>query len=587
MYRSVSRALFGAALLSLSVALHAQTTLDYVQTPATQAASAAYDDGYSIFQPVLAQEAIVATEEAHATEAALAVLQEGGNVIDAAVTIGFTLAVTLPNAGNLGGGGFMLYHDAQDQQTYAIDFREVAPKGAHKDLFLDQEGNVIDGRSLYSHYAVGVPGTVAGLMDAYERWGSLPLERLLAPAIELAEQGFEVSPTLASALERTAERMGQWPATKEIFWRDGQPLQAGDTLTQADLAHSLRLIAEQGQDAFYRGPIADAIVKEMQDHQGAITREDLEEYKVILREPTVGQYRGYDIATMPPPSSGGVHILQILNMAEHWPLQDWGHNSAQTIHHLAEAMKFAYADRSTFLGDPDFVDIPLEGLLSKTYDAELVEKINPEQATPAEQIGAGNPSDHESEQTTHYSILDNQGNAVSVTYTLNTNFGSGIVVPGTGILLNNEMDDFSAKPGVANAYGLIGGEANAVEAGKRPLSSMTPTIVFADGAPMLVTGSPGGARIITTVLQTLINALDFDMNPAQSAAAPRFHHQWLPDELRIELGLSADTIDRLQARGHEVSIKPTMGRTQTVQKRQDQLQGYSDPRNPDGLTLGY
>lgn len=575
-----------AISLGLSSLVMAKQNVDYVQLPTTQATSAAYDDSYSIFRPVIAQEAMVATEEQHATQAGIQILQQGGNVIDAAVTVGFTLAVTLPNAGNIGGGGFMLYHDSPDKETYALDFREVAPKGAHKGTFLDDEGEVIDGRSLYSHYAVGVPGTVAGLLYAHEKWGKLPLETLLQPAIQLAEEGFEVSHTLANALERTAERMEPWEATTEIFWRDGRPLQAGDRLIQKDLAQSLRLIAEQGAKAFYEGPIAEAIAKEMQDYPGAITLEDLQNYQVALRTPLQGEYRGHTITTMPPPSSGGVHLLQILNIAEEWPLQEWGHNSADMVHHLAEAMKYAYADRSTYLGDPDFFDVPVEGLTSKEYAQSIAKKIG-DQAAPADAIREGNPHDYESDQTTHYSILDSEGNAVSVTYTLNTNFGSGIVVPGTGILLNNEMDDFALKPGVANAYGLIGGEANAVEAGKRPLSSMTPTMVFKDDKPILVTGSPGGARIITTVLQTVLNAIDYEMNPAQNAASPRFHHQWLPDELRLEQGFSPDTQRLLEERGHTISVKPAMGRTQTVQQRNNALQGYSDPRNPDGLTLGF
>lgn len=579
-------------LLALAISLGtsygalAKQGTDYIQLPITQATSAAYDDSYSIFQPVIAQEGIIATEEFHATQAGIQALQNGGNVIDAAVAIGFTLAVTLPNAGNIGGGGFMLYHDARDNQTYALDFREIAPQGANKDTFLDSKGDVIDGRSLYSHYAVGVPGTVAGLIYAHEQWGQLPLEELLQPAIQLAEEGFEVSHTLANALERTAERMKPWLATTNIFWRDGRPLQAGERLVQTDLAQSLRLIAQEGAHAFYQGSIAEAIAAEMQEHPGAITLEDLQNYEVALREPLTGQYRGHTIATMPPPSSGGVHLLQILNIAEQWPLSDWGHNSADMVHHLSEAMKYAYADRSVYLGDPDYFDVPVKGLTDKTYGQDIAHKID-DRATPAEAIREGNPHDYEGDQTTHYSILDHAGNAVSVTYTLNTNFGSGIVVPGTGILLNNEMDDFALKPGVANAYGLIGGEANAVAAGKRPLSSMTPTIVFKDSTPVLVTGSPGGARIITTVLQTVLNAIDYGMNPAQNAASPRFHHQWLPDELRLEQGFSPDTIHLLKERGHNISVKPTMGRTQTVQQRNGALQGYSDPRNPDGRTLGF
>lgn len=575
-----------AVCLGLSSLAAAKQHTDYVQLPTAQATSAAYDDSYSIFQPIIAQQAIVATEEHHATEVGTQVLQNGGNVVDAAVAIGFTLAVTLPNAGNIGGGGFMLYHDAEDGETYALDFREIAPQGAHKGTFLDADGEVIDGRSLYSHYAVGVPGTVAGLVYAHEQWGQLPLDELLQPAIQLADEGFEVSHTLANALERTADRMEPWPATTDIFWRDGRPLQAGERLVQKDLAESLRLIAQQGAQAFYNGPIAEAIATEMQDYPGAITSEDLQNYEIALRTPLTGDYRDHVIATMPPPSSGGVHLLQILNVAEQWPLDEWEHNSAEMVHHLAEAMKYAYADRSVYLGDPDFFEVPVAGLTDKTYAQQIAEKIT-SQAAPAEAIREGNPHDYEGDQTTHYSLLDEAGNAVSVTYTLNTNFGSGIVVPGTGILLNNEMDDFALKPGVANAYGLIGGEANAVEPGKRPLSSMTPTMVFKEGTPILVTGSPGGARIITTVLQTVLNAIDYEMNPAQNAASPRFHHQWLPDELRVEQGFSPDTLRLLEERGHDINIQPAMGRTQTVQQRNGVLQGYSDPRNPDGLTLGF
>jgi len=583
---SIASLIITAGLTIIATLAVAKQPAQYTQLPATKAASEIYDDSYSIFQPIIAQEVLIATEEQHATRAAFEVLKEGGNVIDAAVTVGFTLATTLPNAGNLGGGGFLLYHDADTRENFALDFRETAPSGAHEALFLDEGGEVIDGRSLYSHYAVGVPGTVAGLLFAHEQWGRLPLKRLLAPAIQLAKDGFTVSPTLANALERTADAMRPWPASTQIFWKNGRPLEAGETLVQSDLAKTLELIAHEGSHAFYQGAIAEAIAEEMSAYPGAITLEDLNNYEPILREPVVGNYRGYQVVTMPPPSSGGVHIMQILNMAEHWPLSEWGHNSAQTIHHLAEAMKLAYADRSVYLGDPDFYEVPVDGLISKKYAEQLIKQIQAK-ANEAKNIHEGNPGNYESDETTHYSIMDAHGNAVAVTYTLNTNFGSGIVVPGTGILLNNEMDDFAAKPGVANVYGLIGGKANAVQAGKRPLSSMTPTMVFEDDRPILVTGSPGGARIITTVLQTILNVIDFDMNTAQATVAPRFHHQWLPDELRIELGISPDTIELLEKFGHQVKTKPTMGRTQTIQFRNGQLEGYSDPRNPDGLTMGW
>jgi gamma-glutamyltranspeptidase/glutathione hydrolase len=563
-----------------------QTQSPVVQTAAAKAASAAYDYSMDVFVPVIAHNGMVATEQEIASHVGLDILRQGGNAIDAAVAIGFALAVTLPNAGNIGGGGFMIVHDAASGQNKALDFREVAPSQASRDMYLDPNGNVIDGKSLFTHYAVGVPGTVAGLEHALQKWGSMPLARVMAPAIAIAENGFTVSHSLASVLDREKSNMGKWPATQAIFWRNGQPLKAGDLLVQKDLAQSLRQIATQGSYAFYRGEIAQRIAQEMAAYPGAITLQDLANYKTVERAPTTGSYRGYEIATMPPPSSGGPHLVQILNILERWPLAQWGSNSDQTIHHMAEAMKLAYADRSEYLGDPDFVQIPLRGLTSKRYAEELAKQIG-DKARPAQSIKPGKPQPYESDQTTHFSTMDKAGNAVAVTYTLNTNFGSGIVATGTGILLNNEMDDFSAKPGVANAYGLVGGDANAVQAGKRPLSSMTPTIVLKDNKPVLVTGSPGGARIITTVLQTVVNAIDFNMNPAESASTPRFHHQWTPDELRIEKGLSPDTLRLLSQRGHNLSLNAAMGRTQTIQIRDGTLHGYSDPRNPDGKTLGY
>ncbi len=557
------------------------------QTASAQAASAAYDFDMDIFHPVVARNGMVATEQELASKIGLDILKAGGNAVDAAVGIGFALAVALPNAGNLGGGGFMVVHDARTGKNIALDFREMAPAGASRDMYLDANGKVVDGKSLYTHYAIGVPGTVAGMEHALKSWGTMPLAKVVAPAAALAAKGFPVSETLAKILQQEKKNMGQWPATRAIFWKNGEPLKAGDTLVQKDLSQSIRLIGQQGARAFYQGAIAQKIAAETAPHAGAVTLADLRGYKVVERAPTTGTYRGYQIVTMPPPSSGGPHLVQILNMLEPLPLAQWGANSAQTIHYLAETMKLAYADRSEYLGDPDFVKIPLKGLTSKAYAAELLKTIDPNAARPASSIKPGKPQPYESDQTTHYSVVDKAGNAVAVTYTLNTNFGSGIVAQGTGIVLNNEMDDFSAKPGVANAYGLVGGDANAVAAGKRPLSSMTPTMVLKDGRPVLVTGSPGGARIITAVLQTVVDVIDFGMNPAEAASMPRVHHQWTPDELRVEKGLSPDTIALLKARGHKVAVKPTMGRTQTIELRGGALYGYSDPRNPDGKTLGY
>ena len=557
------------------------------QTAAAQAAAAAYDFELDVFHPVIAKNGMVASEQELATQIGVDILKAGGNAVDAAVAVGFALAVALPNAGNIGGGGFMMVHDASSGKDIALDFREVAPRGASRNMYLDASGKVIDGKSLFTHYAVGVPGTVAGMTHALSRWGSMPLARVMAPAIALADKGYPVSVTLAKTLDQEKKNMGRWPATQAVFWRNGAPLQTGQRLVQKDLAQSLRLISQQGAKAFYEGAIAQKIVAEMAPHANALSLQDLRDYKVAEREPVRGSYRGYQIVTMPPPSSGGAHLIQILNMMERWPMNQWGADSAQSVHYMTEAMKLAYADRSEYLGDPDFVKIPLKGLISKSYASELAASIKPQQARPGKDIRPGRPQPYESDQTTHYSVVDKAGNAVAVTYTLNTNFGSGIVAKGTGILLNNEMDDFSAKPGVANAYGLVGGDANAVQAGKRPLSSMTPTLVLKDGKPVLVTGSPGGARIITTVLQQVVNHIDFGMNPAEAAATPRFHHQWTPDELRVEKGFSPDTLALLKQWGHKVALKASMGRTQTIEIRDGLLRGASDPRNPDGKTMGY
>lgn len=538
--------------------------------------------------PVFARNGLVVSQEALASEVGLSILKQGGNAVDAAVAVGFTLAVTLPQAGNLGGGGFMVVYDTVRRTSEALDFRETAPAAANRDHYLNQQGAVDEQRIRYSHQAAGVPGTVAGLALAHQRHGRLPWRRLLEPAIRLADQGFPVSTELAQSLREARPRMEYWPASLQVFFKaDGAAYQPGDTLVQKDLAASLRRIAIQGPKAFYEGEIARKLVADMQAHKGLITRDDLKNYRAVVREPVRGRYRDYEIVSMPPPSSGGVHLIQILNILETWPLAELGSQSAATIHRLAEAMKRAYADRSEYLGDPDFVNVPVAGLMAKAYARELAAQIDPKRTRPATAIKPGQPQRYESEQTTHYSVVDRQGNAVAVTYTLNFGYGSGIVAAGTGILLNNEMDDFAAKPGVPNAYGLIGGDANAVEPGKRPLSSMTPTLVFKDGQPVLVTGSPGGSRIITTVLQILLNVIDHQMNIAEATVAPRVHHQWLPDELRIEEGLSPDTIRVLEEMGHTVVIKDAMGSTQSIVRGPGGWYGFSDTRQAGGLAAGY
>jgi len=546
--------------------------------------------GKDRFHPVIVDNGMVSSQEALATRVGVSILEQGGNAVDAAVAVGFALAVTLPRAGNLGGGGFMMVHQAAENRTVAVDYRERAPAAATRDMFLDADGNADSDKSRYSGLAVGVPGTVAGLAHAHGKYGSgsLSLADLIAPAIRLAEDGFPVSVDLAYSLATYEKRLKADPDAAKIFFRaDGSLYQPGDILKQPELAESLKAIAQNGPEAFYSGPIAKAIADRVTEIGGAMTPADLADYKPVEREPVKGTYRGHEIHSMPPPSSGGIHIVQILNILEGYPLDYLGHNSADTIHLMAEAMKRAYADRSQFLGDPDFVKVPAKGLTSKDYAADLRAQISVNRATPASEIKPGDPAPYEGNETTHFSVVDKDGNAVSNTYTLNFSYGVRRIATGTGILLNNELDDFSAKAGVANAYGLLGGAANAVEAGKRPLSSMSPTLVFRDGKFLLATGSPGGSRIITTVLQILINVIDHGMNIAEATNAIRIHHQWLPDEIRIENGLSADTIRLLEQRGHAINEKSVMGSTQSILVEGDRLHGAADPRRPGALAAGH
>jgi gamma-glutamyltranspeptidase/glutathione hydrolase len=559
-----------------------------VASAASLAQQTAIYSELDLIHPVYGRSGMVATQEETATRIGLEVLQNGGNAVDAAAAVAFALAVTLPRAGNLGGGGFMVVHDAASGETVAIDYREKAGTEAFRDMFLDEAGEADSEKSRYSGLAVGVPGTVAGMALALERYGTMTLAQALAPAIELAEQGITVSQDLAESLDGLKDRLKKWPSSTKVFFKDGGALyEPGETLIQGDLAASLRLIAEQGPEVFYGGPIGEKIVAEVGRAGGHLTIDDLRGYQAVVREPVRGDYRGYEIASMPPPSSGGVHIVQILNTLEGFPIGFLGAGSAETIHLMAEAMKLAYADRSEYLGDPDVVDVPVAALTSKAYAAHLRSLINRNRARPAGAIKPGDLTPYESNETTHFSIVDAAGTAVANTYTINFGYGSGLVADGTGILLNNELDDFSAKPGVPNAYGLIGGDANAVAPNKRPLSSMSPTIVLKDGEPFLVTGSPGGSRIITTVLQVVMNVIDHGMNVAEATHAPRVHHQWLPDELRVEEGLSPDTILLLEQKGHDVVVKDAMGSTQSIMVTEDGLLGSSDPRRPGALTLGY
>ena len=538
-----------------------------------------------VFHPVRAQQGMVASVDALATKVGVDILRQGGNAVDAAVAVGYALAVTHPQAGNI--GGFMMLR-TKDGNTTAIDFREMAPEQATRDMFLDDQGNPDSKKSLTSHLASGTPGTVAGFSLALEKYGTMPLNKVIRPAIKLAEEGFTVNDALADDLKTYgSEVIPDHANSRAIFWKNGEPLKKGDKLVQKQLGKSLELIAELGPDAFYKGAIADQIAAEMKNNGGLITKADLANYKAVERTPVSGEYRGYQVFSMPPPSSGGIHIVQILNILENFDMHKYGFGSADAMQVMAEAEKHAYADRSEYLGDPDFVKVPWQALTSKAYAKSIAEQIDINKAKPSSQIRPGKLAPYESNQTTHFSVVDKDGNAVAVTYTLNTTFGTGIVAGNSGILLNNQMDDFSAKPGVPNVYGLVGGDANAVEPKKRPLSSMSPTIVVKDGKTWLVTGSPG-SRIITTVLQMVVNTIDFGMNVAEATNAPRFHHQWLPDELRVEKGFSPDTLKLLESKGQKVAVKEAMGSTQSIMVGPDgTLYGASDPRSPDDLTAGY
>ena len=540
------------------------------------------------FHPVVAQNGMVVTESKYATQAGLQILKEGGNAVDAAVTIGFTLAVTFPRAGNLGGGGFMLIYLADSDEVLSIDYREKAPRVASRGMFLDEEGNPDNEKSRHSILSVGVPGTVAGLALALENYGTISLERALQPAIELAQKGFPVDQELSDSLNQVKSRMKASTASMDIFFKQGgKPYSEGELLTQKDLAWSLKQIVKNGSEAFYTGDIAKKIDSFMEQSGGLITNHDLKNYKALIRKPVEGEYRGYKIYSMPPPSSGGVVLIEMLNILELFPLSSLGHNTAKTIHIFAETMKYAYADRSKYLGDPDFSPVPVTWLTSKKYAQSIKEQIDTEKSTPSHKISPGNPNLQEGNNTTHFSVMDRYGNAVSNTYTLNFSYGSKITVPGTGILLNNEMDDFSAKPGTPNAYGLVGGRLNAIAPEKRMLSSMSPTIVMKDGKPFLITGSPGGSRIITTVLQIIANVIDFNMNISEATNAVRVHHQWLPDKLMVERGLNEDTIKILKEMGYKVETGATIGVAESIIKKGDYMYGASDPRRPGGSTAGY
>jgi gamma-glutamyltranspeptidase/glutathione hydrolase len=538
-------------------------------------------------QAVIARNGMVVAQEATAARVGADILRQGGNAVDAAVAVGFALAVTYPRAGNLGGGGFMLIHQASGNDA-AIDYRETAPAAITNKSFLDADGNADPRKSRDSALAIGVPGTVEGLAFAARRYGSgrFTLADLIAPALKLARDGMPVTDDIANMSANELARLARWPSSAKIFLKpDGTALALGDRLVQGDLANTLETIAKDGPHAFYDGPIAATIAAAVKAAGGVMTADDLNSYTAFERTPVRGKYRGYDIVSMPPPSSGGVELIEMLNILEGYDLghQDDGH----AAHLMVEAMKRAYADRALFLGDPDKVKAPIEKLISKDYAATWRATIDPEHATPASAIRAGGAVQPEGRNTTHFSVVDSFGNAVSNTYTLNFSYGVGLVAEGTGILLNNELDDFAMKPDAPNAYGLIGYEANAPGPGKRPLSSMTPTIVLKDGKPFLVTGSPGGSRIITAVLQVVVDVIDRGMDIASAESAPRIHNQWMPDQVFAEPGVSPDLIAALQARGDKVVPTGKFTSVNSIVVTPEGFAGAADPRTHGGLAVGF
>jgi gamma-glutamyltranspeptidase/glutathione hydrolase len=541
----------------------------------------------STVRAVKAEHGMVVAQERLAAQVGADILRQGGNAVDAAVATGFALAVTYPRAGNIGGGGFMVIHSAGRDEAVAIDYRETAPGAITRDIFLGPDGKPDTDKSRNSALGIGVPGTVAGLAVALEKYGSgrFTLAQTLKPAIELARDGFVVADDMADTLADMYRRMARWPNSAKAFSRgDGMPLQEGDRLIQSDLAATLSAIAEQGPRGFYEGTVAERLAKAVRDAGGIMTVDDLKSYEAVIRSPVRGSYRGYDIVSMPLPSSGGTVLLQSLNILEGFAMADMKQGSAPSLHLLIEAMKRAYADRARYLGDPAFVNAPVNVLITKDYAARQRASIDLARATPAGDVLAVSP--REGSNTTHYSVVDSSGNAVSNTYTLNFPYGVGLVAEGTGVLLNNELDDFTATPGASNAFGLVGFEANLPGPGKRPLSSMSPTIVLKDGKPVLVTGSPGGSRIISAVLQIVVDVLDYKMDVAGAVAAPRVHHQWMPDEVRVERGFSDEVLAELRTKGHKV-VEP-LGQTSanSIAVTPNGLLGAPDPRTRGAAAVG-
>lgn len=544
-------------------------------------------------QPVTADKAMVVSAQHLATQVGVNILKQGGNAVDAAVAVGYALAVVHPCCGNIGGGGFMVLHlahgDDGKAQNLFLDFREKAPAAATPTLFQDDDGHVVDGRSTKTYLGTGVPGTVMGLENARTRYGTMPRKALMAPAIQLARQGFVLKQGDVDILHSRSDEFADEPNVAKIFLKDGEPYQAGDTLRQPQLADTLSLIANKGPDAFYEGPIAQAVVKASQANGGILTRQDFADYTAPWSQPVECDYRGYTIESAAPPSSGGTTICEILGILEPYPMSKWGYASTQASHRLIEAERRAFADRNTYLGDPAFVDNPVDRLLSASHLADLRQTIDAEKATPSSDIEGSLGAD-EGQHTTQYSIVDHQGNAVSVTYTINYLFGTKHIAGDTGFFLNNEMDDFTSKPGVPNSFGLVQGKANQVEGGKRPLSSMSPSIVLHDGKPFMVTGSPGGSTIISTTLETMLNVIDFDMNMQQAVNAPRIHNQWLPDVTKVEPGYLSDEVrQQLEAMGHSFHTVQSWGADEAILRDPESglLEGANDRRRPAGQAAGF
>jgi gamma-glutamyltranspeptidase/glutathione hydrolase len=538
-------------------------------------------------QTITARNGMVVAQEQRAARIGIEILDRGGNAVDAAVAVGFALAVTYPRAGNIGGGGFMVIHLAKTGEDAAIDYRETAPAAATEKMFLDEKGEADPKKSRDSALSIGVPGTVAGLALAHEKYGSgkLTLAELIEPAITLARNGVEIVDDIADTLPLAQPRIARWQSSAPVFLNsDGTVLMPGQDLLQPDLAITLRAIASDGPKGFYEGPVAEKIVAAVRKAGGIMTLDAMKNYRAVLREPIRGTYRGYDIISMPPPSSGGVHLIEMLNILEGYDLAQLSRE--ESLHIIAEAMKRAYADRATFMGDPDAVKMPVAGLISKKYAAALRAQIG-QRATPSTEIRSGNPADFEGQNTTHFSVIDRDGNAVSNTYTLNFSYGLGLVAEGTGVLLNNELDDFTSKPGTANAYGLVGYNANLPGPNRRPLSSMTPTIFLKDGKPFLITGSPGGSRIISTVLQIIVNVIDFNLAVDQAVSAPRVHHQWQPDELFVEPGISPEILEGLVKRGYKVTPNPPQTSANSIEITADGYVGAADRRTRGSLAAGY